>query len=115
MRTIASKFAIAAAAEKDSLHPLAGAIVKFARDNGAEPLDSETAITVPGKGLSAKVEERHVLLGSRPFMEENGVNVTEGDEAYSKFTKNGATAIFLAVDKKLAAIFESGLKRRSAA
>ncbi len=59
---------LAAAVERYSEHPLAGAVVRAARGNGAGP--AEELLVVPGKGIAAKVNGSHVAVGSLRYMEE---------------------------------------------
>ena len=64
--------ASAAAAEQLSGHPLAGAVVKCARERGiAVPL-AMTLETLPGAGVRAEVNFRPVVVGNETVLEETG-------------------------------------------
>jgi Cu+-exporting ATPase len=65
-----------AAAETGSEHPLGAAIVAAARDHDLTlpPVDRFTAI--PGRGIDAMVEDRHVLAGNAALLTEAGVDGT---------------------------------------
>ncbi len=69
--------AVVASAETDSEHPIAEAIVKYAKDNGIElpPHSGFEAIT--GQGIRCDVDGRKVLVGNRALMEENGIAFEE--------------------------------------
>jgi P-type E1-E2 ATPase len=54
---------------------------------------------VKGRGVSAKIDRKSVLLGNKLFMEESKVPVSKSSESSTD------TAIYLSVDNKLAGIF----------
>ena len=98
---------LAAAAEADSEHPLAAALVAAARERGLDlpPVDGFAAI--PGRGVRGAVAGRALLLGNRELMAERRVAGLEraADEAAARFADHGQTALYLALDGKLAAMF----------
>lgn len=67
---------IAASAEKNSEHPLAGAIVREAekRNLALFPVTSFRAIA--GSGVSCRADGRRILVGKAALMKENGVDCT---------------------------------------
>lgn len=97
-----SLLAMAAAVEFNSQHPLAGAILRAAESNGPLP-QSEGFTSSSGRGASALVGGRMVLVGSSGFMDEQGVapNQTLADEAASH-QKAGETVVMVAVDGQAA-------------
>ena len=64
---------IAAAAETGSAHPVAKAIYARAEALGLSIPEAHDARAVPGRGVSAEVGGRHVLIGNRALMEEEGI------------------------------------------
>ena len=64
---------IVASAETDSEHPLAEAVVKYAKERGLKlpPHTDFTAVT--GQGIRCNVDGRDVLVGNRALMDENGI------------------------------------------
>ncbi len=94
---LASAAAVAAAAN----HPLASAIVAYARRRGVEPnaAGAEHLINFPGKGVSARVGGRLVKLGSRAFVLR--------DRAAPSFAAapSGLTEVWLALDGEPLAVF----------
>ena len=64
---------IVASAETDSEHPLAEAVVEYAKERGLElpPHADFTAVT--GQGIRCNVDGRDVLVGNRALMDENGI------------------------------------------
>ena len=71
---------IAATAERFSEHPLAKAIVTKATELGL-PLGEPSAFRyIPGKGIVCEVEGRSTLVGTRAWLEQQGVTAAnEGD------------------------------------
>ena len=90
---------LAASAERGSEHPLAEAVVREAqaRDLVLQPAVDFQAI--PGQGISARVDDRTVLLGNHALMEAQAVNLDrlEGDARH--LAEHGKTPVFLAADK----------------
>lgn len=89
---------LAAAADRRSGHPLAKAILDYARQQKLIYKEPSQFSVVKGRGVTAEVDGKQLLLGNKAFMEENAVQVEE------TITKLTDTAVFLAVDKKLAGI-----------
>ncbi len=109
---------IAACAESESEHPLASALVRGAADRGLESGAVESLEAVPGRGLRAKVDGRAVLLGNREFMEESGIDgdwLAPSVEAADAYSAQGMTALFMAVDGRMAAVFAIADQLRSEA
>jgi len=95
---------LAASLERGSEHPLADAIVRAARDRAmalAEPQDFDSPV---GKGVEGKVDGRAVVLGSGAFLAERGIDVSALAAEADALRADGATAIFLGVDGRTAAI-----------
>lgn len=89
----------AAAVDRRSSHPLAKAILTYADQSKITYGDPENFEVVKGRGVSAKVDGKSVLLGNKPFMEENKIPVSHVSENLTD------TAIYLSLDNKLAGIF----------
>ena len=64
---------LVASAESDSEHPVAEAIVNYAKDNGIVLLDHSGFEAITGQGVRCMVDGREVLVGNRALMEENGI------------------------------------------
>jgi Cu+-exporting ATPase len=91
-------------AEKNSEHPLARAIVSHARERGASLDDPQRFTAVPGHGVDADIDGRRVLLGTRKMMKDNGVDTSALAGEIEKLEEEGKTAMFMALDGKLAAV-----------
>jgi Cu+-exporting ATPase len=96
---------LAAAAEANSEHPLAAAIVRRAEMSGAAPPVATSFEAIPGCGVCVHVDGCEVLLGNRRLMADRGVTVSDHTEAAMHgLEENGKTAMLLAVDGQLAAV-----------
>ena len=67
---------LAAGIERASEHPLAGAIVARARELNVEPPPVEGFQSIPGEGVTGKVDGRAVALGNLKFLEK--LNIRSG-------------------------------------
>ena len=99
---------LAASAERGSEHPLGQAVVDAARARGlalAEPADFQA---LPGQGVSAVVEGKRVLLGNAGLMAQSGVEIETLAKEAGKLEGVGLTAVFVAVDSRLAGFIGLG-------
>ncbi|MGQ9601148.1 MAG: heavy metal translocating P-type ATPase [Candidatus Bipolaricaulia bacterium] len=96
--------ALAASAERRSEHPLGEAIVRRARELELEPADPEEFEALPGRGVRARLAGRGVLLGTPRLMEDEGLDPGGLRQEAERFSSEGKTPIFLAVDGKAAGI-----------
>ena len=64
----------AASVQSGSEHPLARAVVATAKAQGLELMTPTEMAAVPGKGVQATVEGRHLLLGSLPWLQQEGMS-----------------------------------------
>ncbi|GEP08856.1 heavy metal translocating P-type ATPase [Methylobacterium gnaphalii] len=95
---------LSAGVERSSEHPLAVAIVAAAERRGiavpaASEFDSPT-----GKGVLGTVQGRRVLLGNAKFLAGENVATGDLDAVADGLRRDGATAIFAAVDGRAAGI-----------
>ena len=96
--------ALAAAAERDSEHPLAAAIVDGATERAitlAAPAGFEA---VPGQGIRAWLGERRVLVGKQDFLEAAGVNAAGLEGEAARLADEGKTPVFVALDDRAAGV-----------
>lgn len=90
----------AAAGEAGSEHPLARPILDSARDQGVASAGLPGKVTpVAGKGIATAVDNRRVLIGNAPLLEQYGVSDTAGaDAAANDLAAQGKTPMIVAVD-----------------
>jgi Cu+-exporting ATPase len=96
---------LAASAEQNSQHPLAEAMVTKARDNDLTLSDAENFDTYTGKGVSAMVQDKEILIGNRRLLQAYEVEISDQDEdKISRVEAAGKTAVLVAVNHKFAGI-----------
>ncbi len=95
---------LAAAAERDSEHPLGEAIVRGARDRGLVLADADAFEAEAGGGVRAGVEGREVIVGNARYLEESGVAVNGLAFRAGEFTMAGKTPMFVSIGGGLAGI-----------
>ncbi len=95
---------LAASVERASEHPLAEAIVRAAAERSVELAAVADFDSPTGKGATGRVEGRAVLVGSAAFLGESGVDTGALSENAEALRKDGATVIFVGVDRRLAGV-----------
>ena len=93
-----------AAAEGESEHPLAQAVVKAAAERGIAPPRPESFEAVPGHGAIATVEGRRVAIGNRRLLDREGVSLDGLADRAATLAGEGRTTIHVAFDGQPAAI-----------
>jgi len=90
---------LAASVERVSEHPLAEAIVAATEGDDHSALSAVSDfIAVTGKGVSATVDGRAVLIGNGRLLEDDGIAIDSCAELVAGHQKGGETVIYLAVD-----------------
>ena len=86
----------AASVQSASEHPLAQAVVNAAKAQGIKLQTPQAMVALPGKGVQAQLNERHLLLGSLRWLEEEGLNTLCWQTEMGHFQAQGATLSALA-------------------
>ncbi|MBX9865176.1 MAG: heavy metal translocating P-type ATPase [Hyphomicrobium sp.] len=95
---------LAASLEIASEHPLAAAIVRSAKERGLE-LSAVSEFDSPvGKGVTGLVDGKRIVIGNVRIMEQAKIETRELDDAADELRRDGATAIFVAIDGKAVGI-----------
>jgi Cu+-exporting ATPase len=89
---------LVAAAENDSEHPLATAIVAGARQRGIQLPTAAGFDSITGKGIEATVDGRPVLIGTARLLSDAGIDTTALDTAAAELAGQGKTPIHIAID-----------------
>ncbi|NDI37203.1 heavy metal translocating P-type ATPase [Chengkuizengella sediminis] len=92
------------AAEKNSEHPLAEAIVKGILSKGIKLPSINDFEAMPGFGIRGIVEEKVILIGTRNLMEQYEVEIKNAQESMVTLEQEGKTAMLVAIDGKYAGI-----------
>lgn len=90
------------AAEKNSEHPLAEAIVAGIQERGLSLPNTQTFKAIPGYGIEAAVEDKGLLIGTRRLMEKFGVSASHAYEVMARLEEAGKTAMLVAIDGEYA-------------
>ena len=93
-----------ASAEQHSEHPLAQAILAAAEEEELDLLPVSYFEAVIGRGLSAQVEDRQLLVGNESLMKEKHIDSSAFQEQLLQLSQEGKTAMFVAIDGQLAGI-----------
>jgi P-type Cu2+ transporter len=95
---------LVAAAERGFHHPVARAIARYADERRV----AEAAVTAPSAsaslGVDARVEDVHVLVGSRRFLESRAVDVAAALADEAQAHTEGGSGTFVALDGRIAAL-----------
>jgi len=94
---------LAAAAEERTNHPLAHAVVDYARSRGLAWPPAEDVQILPGRGLSAKVEGRAGLLGNEALFQDFLIPLPAGIPP----PEPGETRLWMALDGETKGYFSA--------
>jgi P-type Cu+ transporter len=89
---------LVASAERSSEHPLAAAIVRGARKRDVELAEAREFDSVTGRGITAAVDGRAVLVGTRGLLADAGIETRTLEAEAGRLEAEGKTAMLAAVD-----------------
>jgi P-type Cu+ transporter len=95
---------LAASLERGSEHPLAAALVAAAAERGIKIEDVSEFRSLTGKGVTAKFGQRRAAVGNAALLQELGIDSAGLQMPAEELRRDGATAIFVAVDGQAAGI-----------
>ena len=95
---------LAASVERGSEHPLAAAIVDAAAERKLVPSPVSGFDAPAGKGVIGIVDGKRLALGNARFLDELNIDASGLAGEAERLRNEGATAVFLAVDGKTAAV-----------
>ena len=106
---------LVAEAETISEHHLGQTIIREAKNRGIylteQSIEGEV---IKGNGIYAKVDEHELVIGNRKLMNAKNIKISSEIEEYAvNREKEGNTAVFAAIDGKIAAIFSIADQIRS--
>jgi P-type Cu+ transporter len=88
---------LAAAAEWGSEHPLGKAIVQYAHDLAIAVPPMQDFEAIPGHGVRAQIEGKHVRIGKQQFLLDQGVALKNLDKEGERLAQEGQTPMYVAV------------------
>ncbi len=89
---------LAAAVERESEHPLARAVARYADARGVRVLRATGFRNVAGHGAVADVDGHRVAIGNRRLMETEGIDLGALGASRDEMAVGGRTAVVVAVD-----------------
>ena len=92
---------LAASVERNSEHPLAEAVVRYAQSQEVALGDVQNFEAVAGSGVEGTVSNQVVQIGTQRWMEELRIDSQALREQKSQLEASGKTAVWIAVDGKL--------------
>lgn len=94
---------LAASAEERSNHPLAHAIIDAARSRAIKWETAAEVAVIPGRGLAARVEDYHCLLGNEELFLESQIRFPDTVQP----AKPGVTRLWMALDNQSIGCFDA--------
>lgn len=92
---------LAASVERNSEHPLAEAVVRYAQAQQVDLAEVKDFEAIAGSGVQGMVSDRFVQIGTQRWMEELGVDTRALVERKTTLESTGKTAVWLTVDGKM--------------
>ena len=93
---------LAAGLERHSEHPLALAILHAAEERHLSVREATNFDSPPGKGVTGNIDGKPIVIGNADFLKEHGIDVAPLTAEAETMRQDGATAIYLASDGRLA-------------
>jgi Cu+-exporting ATPase len=90
--------ALVAGAEQPSEHPIARAIVEGAKARGVAPGAAQDFEAVNGLGVRARVNGWQILVGSRVFLAQSGIDTARWQNQSEAWREAAKTVVFFSVD-----------------
>ncbi|CUU07486.1 Cu+-exporting ATPase [Candidatus Kryptobacter tengchongensis] len=95
---------LSASVERNSEHPLAEAIVRYARLRGLKLYEPKNFFSIPGQGVFANVDSSNVAVGNITFMRNLNIEMKNFERILDILTNEGKTPVFVAVDGKIVGV-----------
>ncbi len=86
----------AAALETKSEHPLAKAILEYAKEYSVTSYGVEDFMALPGNGLTAKINDKKITGGHLAFIQKSAIIDKKVEKMAEQFAKQGKTPLFFA-------------------
>jgi Cu+-exporting ATPase len=94
-----------ASVERSSEHPLARAVMDYAKEKGCVLQNVSDFESVTGGGIKGSVQGQHIFIGQERFLEESGISVNEDFRRKAEeLQKKAQTVIWIAIESKVAGI-----------
>ena len=102
--------------EQKSEHPVAQAIVSYAKKNGIDLANVESFESLTGTGLKGNINSDEILAGNQLLMENNSINTKVFQQNIDELSQSGKTLIYVAINNQLKGLIavEDEIKTNSA-
>ncbi len=94
--------AMAAAIEQYSEHPLAGAVMAYAKEHQVPLTEPQDFEVLPGQGVRGKIDGRVVLAGNLRLMENEHIDASGLKAKAEALANEGKTPLYFAADHRIA-------------
>lgn len=92
---------VAASIEQNSEHPLARAVIDYAKEKNAKMESVQDFQSITGGGIKGKLNGQEIILGKQKFLEEEKVSIPEDFKNHSMLLQAKAqTVVWVAVHQK---------------
>ena len=91
--------------EQRSEHPIAQAIVSYAKKSESNFENVENFESLTGTGLKGIVNGNEILAGNQALMENNSINIKIFQQKIDELLQGGKTLVFVAINKQLKGLF----------
>ncbi|MEH2072039.1 MAG: heavy metal translocating P-type ATPase [Nostoc sp.] len=95
---------LAATVERNSEHPLASAVVRYAQSQEVSLTEAKNFQAIAGSGVQAVVGDRLVQIGSQRWLAELEINTRTLQQYKNVWETAGKTVIFITVDGEIQAV-----------
>ena len=95
----------ASSLERVSEHPLAGAVVDYAKDKNISLVNVKNFEAVTGKGILGEIDNKKIAIGSESFLNSLNISTKNIQKKANNLIDEGKGVIYLAIDSKFCAIF----------
>ncbi|MEY4518660.1 MAG: hypothetical protein RLZZ499_1259, partial [Cyanobacteriota bacterium] len=95
---------LVAAVERNSEHPLADAVVKYAQSQGVDLSEAKDFNAIAGSGVQAIVSDHLVQIGTQRWMSELGIKTASLQPQKDTWEAAAKTVVLIAVDGELEGI-----------
>ena len=92
---------IAYSIENNSSHPLALALINYAKEKGIKNKSTTNFINTSGKGLKCSINNDTILAGNSSYLVDNKIDVSKYEKDIEKLAKQGKTPLLFAKNDKL--------------
>lgn len=89
-----------ASLESLSEHPLAEAVVEYAKENDIATLEAKNLFATPGQGIEAEIDGKLICGGNLKMMQEKNIDISAYLQQGETLANEGKTPLYFAADNK---------------